>query len=201
VAEVANVTAAIQEAYGPQALGWWTMQKLLYFCQGWSLAWTGNPLFRDGIEAWKNGPVVREVYRVQRHYPLTPPGSADALTSTEQETVREVVRFYGRYTAAQLIALTHREPPWRDARNGVAADDSCRNPISHQALRDYFSKLAAVPKRIPDSLRRTIDVLLNVPEEQSQHLLTDSGIDFDAELAYLRGQGANPWPSQNPNQH
>src|SRR5271155_135407 len=38
------------------------LQKLLYYCQGWSLGLLGRPLFRQPLEAWKRGPVVVEVY-------------------------------------------------------------------------------------------------------------------------------------------
>ncbi|MDR1165980.1 MAG: DUF4065 domain-containing protein [Deltaproteobacteria bacterium] len=38
------------------------LQKLLYFAQGWHLAYFDFPLFEDPIEAWKYGPVVSSVY-------------------------------------------------------------------------------------------------------------------------------------------
>jgi uncharacterized phage-associated protein len=31
------------------------LQKLLCFCQGWSLALLGRPLFRENLEAWVHG--------------------------------------------------------------------------------------------------------------------------------------------------
>jgi uncharacterized phage-associated protein len=201
MAEVMNVAAAVQDAYGPQPLDWWKLHKLLYFCQGWSLAWTGRPLFRERIEAWRAGPVVPTVYRVQKHYPLAPPGSADALVAADRQTAHEVVRFYGRYPTNRLIELTHREPPWRGARKGVPAKETCRNEITHDLMREYFATLSSGPHHIPESVRRTIDVLLNAPEEQVDHVLEDSGVDFDAELSYLRGEGPNPWPQRSPSQH
>ena len=36
------------------------LQKLLYYCQGWYIAWTDAPLFGEQIEAWANGPVVAD---------------------------------------------------------------------------------------------------------------------------------------------
>ena len=39
------------------------LQKLLYYCQAWCLATSGERLFRDPVQAWEHGPVVYRVYR------------------------------------------------------------------------------------------------------------------------------------------
>ena len=39
-----------------------SLNKLLYFAQGHSLAENGKPLFDEPIEAWQYGPVVPSVY-------------------------------------------------------------------------------------------------------------------------------------------
>lgn len=41
------------------------LQKMLYYQQGFHLAYFGTPLFDDEIEAWMYGPVVPSVYN---HY-------------------------------------------------------------------------------------------------------------------------------------
>ncbi len=38
------------------------LQKLLYYAQGFNVAWYGRPLFLQPIEAWVHGPVVRDLY-------------------------------------------------------------------------------------------------------------------------------------------
>ena len=38
------------------------LQSLVYLCQGWHLAMTGAPLFREPIEAWAEGPIVPELH-------------------------------------------------------------------------------------------------------------------------------------------
>jgi uncharacterized phage-associated protein len=38
------------------------LQKLLYFAQGFRLAYDGIPLFYDPIEAWPTGTVIRSIY-------------------------------------------------------------------------------------------------------------------------------------------
>ena len=42
------------------------LQKLVYYSQCWSLAWDDKPLFNNRIEAWANGPVVRDLYTFHR---------------------------------------------------------------------------------------------------------------------------------------
>jgi len=39
------------------------LQKLLYYCQGWHLAYHEKVLFSDPIQAWVHGPAVPNVYR------------------------------------------------------------------------------------------------------------------------------------------
>ncbi len=38
------------------------LQKLLYYCNAWSLAWFHKPLFSQQFEAWSHGPVCRELF-------------------------------------------------------------------------------------------------------------------------------------------
>ena len=42
------------------------LQKLVYYSQAWSLVWDDKSLFRDRIEAWANGPVIRNLYKAHR---------------------------------------------------------------------------------------------------------------------------------------
>ena len=38
------------------------LQKLIYYCQAWSLVWDDKKLFPEKIEAWISGPVIRDLY-------------------------------------------------------------------------------------------------------------------------------------------
>lgn len=38
------------------------LQKLLYYCQAWHLAFDKGQLFRGPFQAWVHGPVSREIY-------------------------------------------------------------------------------------------------------------------------------------------
>ena len=44
------------------------LQKLLYLAQGYSYAFYDRPLFKDDLEGWVHGPVVRNVYDIFKNY-------------------------------------------------------------------------------------------------------------------------------------
>lgn len=56
------IRAAVGDDEDSDLLSQMRLHKLLYYAQGWHLAVFGEPLFAGRIEAWKHGPVVREVY-------------------------------------------------------------------------------------------------------------------------------------------
>ena len=122
----------------------WKLQKLLYYCQAWSLVWEEKPLFRAEIQAWANGPVVPELYRLHRgkfEVGSWPRGDADKLAEADRAVVDAVLDFYGDKTSQWLSDLTHRERPWRDARGSLAAGERGTQPISLASMHEYYSGL------------------------------------------------------------
>lgn len=94
------------------------LQKLVYYSQAWSLVWDDNRLFPERIEAWKNGPVVRELWEATRgEYRVSQIRGGDGrrLGHEQQETVNRVIDFYGQKDAQWLSDLTHMEAPWAEA--------------------------------------------------------------------------------------
>ena len=74
------------------------LQKLVYYCQAWSLIWDEKPLFKENIEAWANGPVVRELYRCYKglfEISNCPKGDKSKLNSEQKETIDAVLDYYG----------------------------------------------------------------------------------------------------------
>lgn len=122
------------------------LQKLVFYSQAWHLVWEEEPLFRENFEAWANGPVVRELYREhRRQFEVTaktfPDGNPARLTKVEKETIDAVLKSYGKLKAFELSEMTHREPPWRDARKGVAPGAACTNVITKAAMAEYYESL------------------------------------------------------------
>ena len=114
------------------------LHKLLYYCQGWHLAWGGEPLFGERVRAWANGPVVAELWSDERHgrgRPEPQPLSGDQLA-----TVDYVVERYGRCSPTDLVRRTHLEDPWRDASESDQLGSVSEPEITHEALRTWFER-------------------------------------------------------------
>lgn len=120
------------------------LQKLLYYSQAWALVLLGKPLFEEDFQAWAHGPVLRSVYDIYSGYrwnAIDPPQDQDEEVLSEQteQLLEEVSRVYGKFSGKTLEQLTHREPPWLEARGNCAPEDRCENVISKEAMKCYFS--------------------------------------------------------------
>ena len=118
------------------------LQKLVYYSQAWSLVWDEEPLFKDRVEAWVNGPVVPTLYRLHRgtfKVSTWPEGDPDALLPKQRETIDAVLKYYGDKSSQWLSDLTHREAPWNQARKGLDPGDASKREISHASMAEYYS--------------------------------------------------------------
>lgn len=140
MASAHDVAAYILECQSPMTA--LKLQKLVYYAQAWHLVWDERPLFDERIEAWANGPAVRELFDVHRGmFSVTAPwqrGSSSNLTNSERDTVGAIVASYGSKTARELSALTHSEDPWRQARSGLAPTETSSAEISLDSMVSYY---------------------------------------------------------------
>ena len=121
------------------------LQKLLYYAQGWYLALYGRPLFDERIEAWPHGPVVPPVYGQFKGWGWEPIGGEirkPFLHIRVKKHLDEIMNVFGIYPAYALERMTHREPPWQDARGGIPLDQPSHAIITHDSMRRYFRQLA-----------------------------------------------------------
>jgi uncharacterized phage-associated protein len=119
------------------------LQKLVYYAQAWSLVWDESPLFAETIEAWANGPVVRELYdRHRGRFRVSDwDGNPNALSKAQKETVDAVLGYYGDKSSMWLSNLTHREDPWMNARVGVSSTQRSDREIPIDAMAEYYGSL------------------------------------------------------------
>ena len=122
------------------------LHKLLYYCQAWYLVWEESPLFKEKIEAWVNGPVIRELFNYHKgmyeiSYNNINIGNENKLNDVQKEDIDIILRFYGKYSAQWLINQTHTEAPWRKARSGLLPMERGNNEIQLSDMQEYYSSL------------------------------------------------------------
>jgi uncharacterized phage-associated protein len=128
-----------------------SLQKLVYFSQGWTLGWTGRPLFDGDFEAWPDGPVDRPLWVCQR-YSFVPKYEGQ-LTSEQSEIVNAVLDHYRGRQSRELVDLSH-EAVWEEARSGLPAQASSRNRLDPSTMRRYYVTQAIAgegPSRAPSA--------------------------------------------------
>lgn len=141
---VFDVAAYLLKKIGPMST--MKLQKLVYYCQVWSLIWDEKKIFEDEIEAWANGPVVRRLFDYHRGYfqvSSVTLGNPDALDKTQRETVDAVIDYYGGKPAQWLVDLTHMETPWIKARKGLSVTERGNRIIKLDDIIEYYSSLPA----------------------------------------------------------
>ncbi|MFN7922844.1 MAG: DUF4065 domain-containing protein [Bryobacteraceae bacterium] len=137
-----DVAAYILRQLGPTPA--MKLHKLVYYSQAWSLVWDERPLFANRVEAWANGPVIRDLYEAHRgqfEVAKLSKGSPTRLTVSQRETVDAVLKFYGNRPGQWLSDLTHQEDPWKNARVGLQPGDHGYREITHAAMAEYYGSL------------------------------------------------------------
>jgi uncharacterized phage-associated protein len=145
MASVLDVAAYILVTMGEMTT--MKLQKLVYYCQGWELAWAGEPLFPEPIQAWANGPVSYDLFKAHQGRFRVGQGDIEgdpgALTDEQSETVDAVLDAYGHLTGHQLSMKTHSEAPWLSARDGLEDGIRSSKEVSLDDMQVFFDTLAA----------------------------------------------------------
>ena len=116
------------------------LQKLLYFVQAEFLVGTGEACFPEDIEAWDFGPVVPVVYHKYKVYgsaniPYTSRGRRISVAGKNMERMNGIIDECSKYSASQLVEITHHQAPWVDAYNPYQ-----RNVITKDSIKLYFQE-------------------------------------------------------------
>lgn len=128
------------------------LQKLVYYCQAWSLAWDEQPLFEEDFEAWANGPVCPVLFKehkgkfiIDKDF-LGQSNVSTDFTPEQTETIDSVIETYGDKEPFWLSELTHKERPWKEARGETEPGEPCANVISKESMQEYYGGLIGLAK-------------------------------------------------------
>ena len=139
VNQIANQLLLYSADRGRELMTNMKLQKMLYYQQGFHLAYFGTPLFEEDIEAWMYGPVVPSVYEEYKDFGQQgiEPNRQQEFTfknGIEGSLFNEVCKVYGAYSAVGLMNMTHEESPWKTTPIGEG------NVISKEKMKSFFKK-------------------------------------------------------------
>lgn len=134
-----------------------SLLKIVFYAHGWYLASKGVALFRQPVEAWEHGPVikvVRDAFKIFGNKPIKKfaekvdletgecvPVGCD-LSHEDRIFVENVFKQYGRISAFDLSDMTH-EPgsPWDRVWNSKAPIGRLGLRIKNEEIREYFLQM------------------------------------------------------------
>lgn len=141
----------ILKHYGP--MSHLKLQKLLYYCDAYCLAYFGEELITDEFEAWVHGPVSRKVFNELKGqavlytdvaYSETAGMDVDMefekLTTAQKELITDVLKQLSPWTGLELERATHSERPWQLARLGYDAAQPCHEIISKAEVAKFYKR-------------------------------------------------------------
>jgi uncharacterized phage-associated protein len=120
------------------------LQKILYYVQGWYLAFKDTPVFDEDVLAWKYGPVVKEVYNKFSPYGAQniaisdyKPETSCEFNTDDKDIINAIWDKYKSFKPTELVTMTHLSKPWKqvfyDPNNEIIYTD---------LMRDYFKQYA-----------------------------------------------------------
>lgn len=123
-----------------------SLQKALYYIQGFYFAFYHAFLFPENCEAWVHGPVYRDIYFRYRDYQFDPIAEnnvfdGSVLTASEKAIFDSVIDNFCCYSGKILERFTHNETPWLTARGDLPLSVSSERIIPQDSIGDYFSAI------------------------------------------------------------
>jgi uncharacterized phage-associated protein len=128
------------------------LQKLIFLTYGLHLSLYEERLYNSSIEAWKLGPVVRDIYNEFKNHgrdeittratiliddnEFLVPSIAEEYKK-EKLSVIAVCLYYENYSAPDLVNITHRMRSWEKAYNSAEQEKIIRD----EDIFDDFNKI------------------------------------------------------------
>ena len=123
-----------------------SLQKLLYYIDGFSKSLLDRNIFDSRCEAWVHGPVYPVIYDRFSYYSYNSIDNEDFndykdidISTDEIKLVDAVVDAFGCYSGKVLERMTHISEPWIKARDGVLENEASNNKINDEDIQTYFN--------------------------------------------------------------
>ena len=150
-----------------------SLQKILYYAQGFYKAFFGKFLFEDDCQAWVHGPVYVNIYEKYKEFKSANISIdidydiEDIIVDEKREILDVIIKYFGYYNGKALEKMSHYETPWINARKGLLPTENSNNIINKEDIKDYFEKvknkydmlnILDIKKYSDDQFKRVIEV-------------------------------------------
>ncbi|ALA97259.1 Phage-Associated Protein [Spiroplasma kunkelii CR2-3x] len=116
------------------------MQKVLYFLYGFYFSETGKSLFSDDFIAWKYGPVIKEIYDINKNNITNPYENLRKdiysnydfnIKNINWEIIDNILNNIIKLSSWYLVNMSHKKnTPWEKTKENEI--------ISKDLIHDYF---------------------------------------------------------------
>lgn len=125
-----------------------SLQKILYFIDGFSIPILGKKMFLSNPQAWPFGPVYSDIYDCFSYYKKDNidfeeifKDSVSELSDEEKVLVDNVIDSFACYSGGMLIDMSHLTMPWKNARIGLNEEEISSRIIETKDINDYFNNI------------------------------------------------------------
>lgn len=125
-----------------------SLQKILYFAQCFSKIFINKNIFDDCAEAWKYGPVYKEIYDCFSYYKGNNINYSELLANyefnldkDEKTYLSKIVNIFGCYSGKILREMSHLTDPWIKARVGLSDDENSNRIIEFDDINKFVEKI------------------------------------------------------------
>lgn len=116
------------------------LQKLMYFCQKYSLKMYDRALFDDDFEAWVHGPVLPKIYKLYAKFgwESIPSNSYTIfLFHKDKEIINYILEQHKFKKGKELEILSHKDGAWLEARSSLSYFDKSNTIINKKSIKGF----------------------------------------------------------------
>lgn len=125
-----------------------SIQKILYFANGFSKPFLKHNLFDNEAQAWVHGPVYSDIYDALSYYQRNIIDYNELLknkeiniSAEEMNYLNYIIKYFGCYSGSILRQMTHFTDPWIKARAGLLDTEPSDRVITLEDVNDYFDRV------------------------------------------------------------
>lgn len=123
----------------------WELGKLCYYSQAWHYTWTGKQLIGEEVQAWCKGPVFPKLFALHvGKFTVSAEdfkfADSNKLNADAKDSIDIVLEYYGNMSAEEIVELTHKEDPWKNARGDLPDDAESKAIITLESMKEYYRK-------------------------------------------------------------